>query len=207
MQLGETIATYDVALALRGESGKFEVTSPGGETFHVTCKPNQSICSFEWSESKAEAQPFLVRKVAEPVSLQQGRIPSPPSIESESQMRMAQPPFLLEREASTPKPACDSERVVSLPKIVEANSADLEVANLEFLFLENDPKTGHSSACICIKGGQSLQTGKNERPITSACATLNEFDAEIRRLHAQLDEIRARARKLFYKSQVAVASA
>ncbi len=38
MQLGETIATYDLGLALRGESGKFEVTSPAGEIYHVTCQ-------------------------------------------------------------------------------------------------------------------------------------------------------------------------
>lgn len=43
MQLGETIATYDVGLALRGESGKFEVTSPVGEIYQVTCKANHSI--------------------------------------------------------------------------------------------------------------------------------------------------------------------
>ena len=42
MQLGETIATYDVALALRGENGKFDVTSPSGDVFQVTCTPNHA---------------------------------------------------------------------------------------------------------------------------------------------------------------------
>jgi hypothetical protein len=206
MQLGETIATYDVALALRGESGKFEVKSPGGEIFHVTCKPNLSISSFEWSGSKAEVQPFLVRKVAEPVSLQAG-VTSTSLIEGESQTRSGQPPFLLERQESETKLSSNSDRVVSLPKIIEDNSGNLEPANLDLLFLESDPKSGQPSACVCVKIGQLVQTGKNERLITSTCATLNEFDAEIRRLHGQLDELRARARKLFYKSQVAVASA
>lgn len=207
MQLGETIATYDVALALRGESGKFEVTSPGGEIFHVTCKPDHSISSFEWSGSKAEVQPFLVRKVAEPVSLQHGGVTSTSFIEDESETRTGQPPFLLERQGSEAKPSSHIDRIVSLPKIVEDNSGDLEATNLDLLFLESDPKTGQPSACVCVKRGQLDQPSKNEGAITSTCATLNEFDAEIRRLHAQLDEIRARARKLFYKSQVAAASA
>ena len=73
MQLGETIATYDVALALRGESGKFEVTSPSGEIFHVTCKPDHSISSLQWSGNQAGPQPFLLRKVAEPVSQEPGK--------------------------------------------------------------------------------------------------------------------------------------
>jgi len=198
MQLGETIATYDVALALRGESGKFEVTSPGGEIFHLTCKPNHAIASFEWSGSKAE--PFLVRKVAEPV--QQGRGAS--LIDAKAQSSTGQPPFLLERDGSEAKPSSSSDRVVSLPKIVEESDSIPEPATLDLVFLESDLKTGQPSACVCLKLHQSA---KSDPTITSACATLNEFDAEIRRLHAQLDEIRARARKLFYKSQVAVASA
>jgi len=206
MQLGETIATYDVALALRGESGKFEVTSPGGEVFHVTCKSSHSISSFEWSGSKAEVQPFLIRKVAEPVSQQRG-VTGTGLTESESQTRAGQPPFLLDRQESEAKPSSNSDRVVSLPKIVEDNSGDLEPASLDFLFLESDPKTGQPSACVSIKPGQLVETDKKEILITSSCATLNEFDAEIRRLHAELDEIRARARKLFYKSHVAAASA
>jgi hypothetical protein len=47
MKLNDSISTYDVAEALQGESGKFEVTSPNGER---------------------NLQPFLVRKVAQPVT-------------------------------------------------------------------------------------------------------------------------------------------
>lgn len=196
MQLGETIATYDVALALRGESGKFEVTSPAGEIFHVTSKPNDSISSFEWSGSKAEVQPFLIRKVAEPVSPQLGRAPAELT-EGESNARTGQAPFLLENQGNQAK---------SLPKIVEDNSMSLEVADLDLRFLESDPGTSRSSACVCVKFGPLERPGKHEN-LTSACATLNELDAEIRRLHAQLDEIRSRARKMFYKSHAVVASA
>jgi hypothetical protein len=35
----------------------------------------------------------------------------------------------------------------------------------------------------------------------------NELDAEIRRLHAELDEIRARAKKKFYRAQASAAGA
>ena len=35
----------------------------------------------------------------------------------------------------------------------------------------------------------------------------HELDAEIRRLHAELDEVRARAKKKFYKTHAAVAGA
>jgi hypothetical protein len=68
MQLGEKIATYDVALALRGEGGKFDVTSPTGEIYHVTCKSGHSITNLQWSGDGANPQPFVIRKVAEPVS-------------------------------------------------------------------------------------------------------------------------------------------
>jgi hypothetical protein len=39
------------------------------------------------------------------------------------------------------------------------------------------------------------------------CTSFNEFDVEIRKLHAELDQIRSRARKKFYMAQAAAASA
>lgn len=44
---------------------------------------------------------------------------------------------------------------------------------------------------------------KNETLITAQCVSFIELDAEIRRLHAELDEIRSRAKKKFYKAQAA----
>jgi hypothetical protein len=44
---------------------------------------------------------------------------------------------------------------------------------------------------------------KASRLISAPCFTFNELDAEIRRLHAELDEIRARAKKKFYKAHAA----
>jgi len=48
---------------------------------------------------------------------------------------------------------------------------------------------------------------KAEKLITAPCLTFIELDAEIRRLHAELDEIRARAKKKFYRAFSAAASA
>ncbi len=68
MKLNDSITTYDIAEALQGEQGKFEVTSPTGERYYVTCQPGHSISSIEWAGGEANLQPFLVRKVAQPVT-------------------------------------------------------------------------------------------------------------------------------------------
>jgi hypothetical protein len=68
MKLNDSISTYDVAEALQGEIGKFEVTSPNGERYFVTCQLGQSIVSLESAASEVNLQPFLVRKVAQPVA-------------------------------------------------------------------------------------------------------------------------------------------
>jgi hypothetical protein len=68
MKLNDSISTYDVAEALQGETGKFEVTSPIGERYFVTCQPGHSIVSLEWAGAETNQQPFLVRKVAQPVT-------------------------------------------------------------------------------------------------------------------------------------------
>ena len=68
MKLNDSITTYDVAEALQGESGKFEVTSPNGERYFVTCLPGHSIASLEWAGNEPNLQPFLVRKVAQPIT-------------------------------------------------------------------------------------------------------------------------------------------
>ena len=73
MKLNESITTYDIAEALQGEQGKFEVTSPTGERYFVTCHPGHSISSIEWAGSEPNLQPFLVRKVAQPVTSSEGR--------------------------------------------------------------------------------------------------------------------------------------
>jgi hypothetical protein len=68
MKLNDCITTFDIAEALQGENGKFEVTSPTGERYFVTCQPGHSISSIERAGGEANLQPFLVRKVAQPVT-------------------------------------------------------------------------------------------------------------------------------------------
>ena len=68
MKLNDSISTYDVAEALQGETGKFEVTSPNGERYFVTCQPGHSIVSLELAGADTNLQPFLVRKVAHPIT-------------------------------------------------------------------------------------------------------------------------------------------
>jgi hypothetical protein len=85
----------------------------------------------------------------------------------------------------------------------------METSNLDFLYLENDPRTEQPSACIYLKPfSQQDYAGVNaDRLVSAHCLSFLELDAEIRRLHAELDEIRARAKKKFYKAEAAVAGA
>ena len=73
MKLNDTISAYDIAEALQGESGKFEVTSPNGERYFVTCQPGHSISNLEWAGNEPNLQPFLIRKVAQPIATE-GRV-------------------------------------------------------------------------------------------------------------------------------------
>ena len=68
MKLNDTIMTYDVAEALQDESGTFEITSPNGERYFLTRQPGDSISSLEWGGNEPNIQPFLVRKVAQPIT-------------------------------------------------------------------------------------------------------------------------------------------
>jgi len=85
----------------------------------------------------------------------------------------------------------------------------METSNLDFLYLENDPRTQQPSACIYIKAtGEQAYAGVDaDRLISAHCLSFIELDGEIRRLHAELDEIRARAKKKFYKAEAMAASA
>jgi len=199
MQLGETIATYDVALALRGESGKFDVTSPTGEIYHVTCKPNHSITNLQCSGNAANPQPFLIRKVAEPVS----SVPERTVVSAAgapTQTRVAKTPFLINADENDP----GSEKMAILdaaPEVTQPVVERGEISSLDLLYTLVDRRP---TAWVCL--GSELQQGRREL-ISSACTTFNQFDAEIRRLHAQLDDIRYRARKRYYEAQAVAAGA
>jgi hypothetical protein len=79
----------------------------------------------------------------------------------------------------------------------------METSNFDFVYLESDPRTHLPSACIFVKSnGKQDYAGVNADKLISAhCLSFVELDAEVRRLHAELDEIRARAKKKFYKAE------
>lgn len=63
--------------------------------------------------------------------------------------------------------------------------------------------------CVYLKasGGQDYAGIKGEKLVTGRCLGFIELDAEIRRLQAELDEIRARAKKKFYRAERAAVGA
>jgi hypothetical protein len=85
----------------------------------------------------------------------------------------------------------------------------METLSLALLYLESDPRTRQPSACVYMKSGgvQDYAGIKAERLITAPCLSFVELDAEIRRLYAELDEIRARAKRKFYNAEALAAAA
>jgi hypothetical protein len=76
----------------------------------------------------------------------------------------------------------------------------IQTSSFALSYVESDPQTHQPSACIYIK-----PAGGSEMLITTPSLSFIELDCEIRRLHAELDEIRARAKKKFYKAEAAAA--
>jgi hypothetical protein len=85
----------------------------------------------------------------------------------------------------------------------------METSSLDLLYLERDPSTKQPSACISVKPNSRHDYGGigADKLITAPCLSFIELDAEIRRLHAELDEIRSRAKKKFYRAQASTAGA
>ncbi len=85
----------------------------------------------------------------------------------------------------------------------------MQTLNLGLLYLEKDPRSEQPSACICVKpsGTQDYAGVPADQLISAHCMSFLQLDAELRRLHAELDEIRAQAKKKFYKSEVTVGAA
>jgi hypothetical protein len=82
------------------------------------------------------------------------------------------------------------------------NRQIMEISTFSLSYVESDPQTHQPSACIYVK-----PAGGSEMLITMPSLSFIELDCEIRRLHAELDEIRARAKKKFYKAEAASAGA
>lgn len=85
----------------------------------------------------------------------------------------------------------------------------METSSFDLMYMERDPSTEQPSAYVCVKGnsGHDCRGAADERRITVPCLNFIQLDAEIRRLHAELDEIRARAKKKFYRAQASTAGA
>jgi len=85
----------------------------------------------------------------------------------------------------------------------------METSTFDLLYLEADPRTKQPSACIRLKssGREDYAGVRAEKLIISPCLSFIELDAELRRLHAELDEIRARAKRNFYKAEAAATTA
>lgn len=185
MRIGETIATYDVGLALRGKSGKFEVTSSTGDIYDVICRPSHTVFNMEWSSNETENAPFLIRKVAENVSRAETKATGAVISEEKSLSASSSLPFVVDQ-------AVDKE---------------LSPGDIELLYLEDDSAAEPPSASLYLKSEIRDHAFETRSLMTLRCATFNELDSEIRRLEARLDEIRSRAKKMFYKSQAIAASA
>jgi hypothetical protein len=85
----------------------------------------------------------------------------------------------------------------------------METLSLDLVYLESDPRTKQPSAGVGAKASSNrIGAGaREELLITAQCVSFIELDAEIRRLHAELDEIRSRAKKKFYRAQAATPGA
>ena len=65
MQVNETFHTYDLAEALRGETGKFEVATPMGTRLIVTALPGHAISNLRVTTEGGAEQVIFVRKIAD----------------------------------------------------------------------------------------------------------------------------------------------
>jgi hypothetical protein len=85
----------------------------------------------------------------------------------------------------------------------------METWTFDLACLERDPSTDLLSACIYMKASADNDYAgvTADKLLTSRCLNFVELDAEIRRLHAELDEIRARAKKKFYRAESAAVGA
>ena len=198
MQLGETIATYNVDLALRGERGKFEVTSPDGAVFYITSKVNQACSDVQLPDKRSYSRAFLVKKIAEPISVEtEGKM----ALENAGVQAASPVPFLIENEDEV---KAETREATGSSDNNEEGAP--EICDLQFHYSEGDATTKQPFALIYT--GREVENGRVPRTsLTARCVSLNDLDAEIRKLQAQLEEFQSRAKKKFYQAQAAAASA
>lgn len=77
MQLNETVRAYDLAEALRGESGKFEVVTAHGTRLIVTAIPGHSIANLRITNEGGSEQMIWIKKIADFQSQPSSQLRSP----------------------------------------------------------------------------------------------------------------------------------
>ena len=65
MQINETVRAYDLAEALRGESGKFEVVTSQGTRLIVTALAGHSIANLRITSESGTEQMIWIKKIAD----------------------------------------------------------------------------------------------------------------------------------------------
>jgi hypothetical protein len=65
MQINETVRAYDLAEALRGESGKFEVVTSQGTRLIVTALAGHSIANLRVASEGGSEQMIWIKKIAD----------------------------------------------------------------------------------------------------------------------------------------------
>jgi len=65
MQINETVRALDLAEALRGESGKFEVVTAQGTRLIVTALPGHSIANLRITSEGGTEQMVWIKKIAD----------------------------------------------------------------------------------------------------------------------------------------------
>jgi hypothetical protein len=112
-------------------------------------------------------------------------------------------PFLLEKQNA-------SEQTLQEDPIEEEILLDMEtnptIWSLELLYRESDSAHEQPIAMVRLVGETKTGVGVTNS-LTSRCLHFNDLDSEVRRLQAQLEDIRVRAKKKFYKAHAAAASA
>jgi hypothetical protein len=101
------------------------------------------------------------------------------------------------------------EKIFTAEEFCAWHNSAMQPINFGLLYLEKDPRTQQPSACISVRssGQQDFAGAPGDQLISAHCLSFVQLDAELRRLHAELDEIRAQAKKKFYKAEIAIGTA
>jgi hypothetical protein len=99
--------------------------------------------------------------------------------------------------------------LITVSRLTLCDNSHMETLSFDLQYLDADPSTDQPSACLYMKPSQREAYGgiSADKLVSAPCLSFIELDAEIRRLHAELDELRGRARRRFYKAEAAAGGA